>query len=98
MVTSGRYVAIRFVEQAVYEQIAPLSISPSPDVLTRVVMLYQGVSEANVAAWGGARERAQLGPAHWKNVIEFDERAEDQSLYRALEWQVIHVPASATSA
>ncbi|KZV74733.1 hypothetical protein PENSPDRAFT_749084 [Peniophora sp. CONT] len=98
MITSGRYVAIRFVEQAVYEQVAPLAISPSPSVVTRVVMLFQGLNETEVAAWGRARERAQLGPRYWKDVIGFDERATDASLYRALEWRAMEIPAANTVA
>ena len=94
LVETGPYVAIRFIEQTVYEQVAPLAISPSPDVITRVVMLFQNLNEADVAAWGRARERAQLGPVYWKDVVGLDERALDGSLYRALEWRAIEMPVA----
>lgn len=94
----SNYVAIRFLEQATYEQLAPLAVSPPPDIVTRVVMLFQNVSHADVAAWAGARERAQSGPSYWKDVIGFDERATDASLYRAVEWRAVETPAAHTVA
>ena len=98
LVQTSPYVAIRFIEQTVYEQVAPLAISPSPDVVTRVVMLFQNLNEADVAAWGRARERAQLGPVYWKDVVGLDERALDGSLYRALEWRAIGMPVAGNTA
>lgn len=73
-------------------------MSPPPEVVTRVVMLFQGLSEADVSAWGGARERSQLGSSYWKDVIGFDERATDASLYRALEWRAMEIPAAGAAA
>lgn len=91
-----RFVAIRFLEQAIYEQIVPLAISPPPDIVTRVVVLYDDVSEHDLGSWTSARERAKAGPDYWKAVAGFDERARDANLYRALEWRAIHTPVSAT--
>ncbi|KZV74710.1 hypothetical protein PENSPDRAFT_681672 [Peniophora sp. CONT] len=91
----SKYVAIRFLEQETYEQLAPLSVSPPPDVITRVVMLYQNLREDEVeGAWAGARERAQVNPSYWKEVIGFDERSRDTSLYRALEWRLVEIPGA----
>lgn len=56
-------------------------------------MLYQNLREDEVeGAWAGARERAQVDPRYWKDVIGFDERARDTSLYRALEWRLVKIP------
>jgi hypothetical protein len=40
-----KHLAFRFLPQASYEEAAPLEISPSPDVITRVFMIFQGVTE-----------------------------------------------------
>ncbi|VDC02033.1 unnamed protein product [Peniophora sp. CBMAI 1063] len=96
--TKSNYVAIRFLDQATYEQLVPLSVSPPPDVVTRIVLLFQNLSQADVAAWPQAQARAQTGPNYWKEVIGFDERATDASLYRALEWRAIEIPAAGAAA
>ncbi|KZV74711.1 hypothetical protein PENSPDRAFT_164529 [Peniophora sp. CONT] len=89
----SRFVAIRFLEQSIYQHIAPLGILPPPDVVTRVVLLYQNVHEHDLDAWTKARKRAQLGPSYWTAVAGYDKRAEDVNLYRALEWRAINIPA-----
>ncbi|VDB93368.1 unnamed protein product [Peniophora sp. CBMAI 1063] len=84
-----RYIAIRFLDQGLYEELVPLALSPPPDVITRIVMVFQRLDEADVAAWPNARERKELGPEYWKEVTGVDERALDILLYRALEWRVV---------
>ncbi|KZV74734.1 hypothetical protein PENSPDRAFT_749085 [Peniophora sp. CONT] len=85
------YIAIRFLDQNVYEQVAPLSISPAPDVMTRIVLLFRKVQESEVTQWPAARERYQLGPNYWKDVVGADERAGDATLYRAMEWRAVEI-------
>ncbi|KAG2067779.1 hypothetical protein BDR04DRAFT_1120251 [Suillus decipiens] len=45
------YIALRFVPQSAYERAASLNIFPQPDVVTRVFMLFRGVSEEHLANW-----------------------------------------------
>lgn len=82
------YIALRFVRQASYERAAPLNISPQPDVVTRVFMLFRGVREDKLSLdWPHAQARAEDDVAWWKGVVGVDlERASDPSLFRVLEW------------
>jgi hypothetical protein len=38
------YVTLRFLSQASHEQAAQIRISPAPDVITRIFMLFRGVA------------------------------------------------------
>lgn len=62
------YVALRFVQQAAYERAAPLEIVPTPDVVTRIFMLFKGVAAQNLHAWPGARTRADEPAGTWRDV------------------------------
>ncbi|VDB95548.1 unnamed protein product [Peniophora sp. CBMAI 1063] len=80
-------VALRFVPQAEYEQAARLTVIPSPDVVTRVFMVFRGVSEREMTEWEPAVERAGEDVAFWKDVVGIDaSAAQDASLFRVLEW------------
>ncbi|KAG1803374.1 hypothetical protein EV424DRAFT_1544890 [Suillus variegatus] len=80
------YVALRFVPQAAFERAASLHISPQPDVVTRIFMLFKGIRE-DLANWTNARIQAEKDVAWWVNVIGVDPaRAGDVTLFRVLEW------------
>ncbi|KAK7440958.1 hypothetical protein VKT23_016735 [Stygiomarasmius scandens] len=82
-----KYVALRFVNQAAYECAAPLDIVPRPDVVTRVFMLFKGVSETNLSKWESASQRALEGVARWRDIVGVDlAKGNDKSLFRVLEW------------
>jgi len=77
-----QYVALRFVNQAAYERCAPLDITPTPDVVTRVYMVFKGVPEED---WMGHEEDLDVG--RWSSIVGVDvERGRDTSLFRVLEW------------
>jgi len=83
------YVAIRFLAQASYEQAAKMRVSPAPDVVTRVFMLFHGVAPGDLDLWSQATARATAedGATFWTNVVGIDPaRASDRSLFRVLEW------------
>ena len=76
-----QHVALRFLPQAAYERAAPMRVAPAPDVVTRVFMLFRGVSADELEGW---QRRA---PEDWRDVVGVDvERALDTTLFRALEW------------
>ncbi|KAG8922413.1 hypothetical protein FRC02_011867 [Tulasnella sp. 418] len=84
-----QFIALRFVPQSAYEKAAPLDISPTPDLVTRVFMLFQGVSplEVDDSVWQEAENRAKDPPSIWNNVVGIDEaKQEDEKLFRVLEW------------
>ncbi|KAH8986043.1 hypothetical protein EDB86DRAFT_3105465 [Lactarius hatsudake] len=82
------YVALRFVAQDAYEQAAPMRIAPAPDVVTRVFMLFRGVSVGELGLWEAASARAHADGARlWADVVGVDAaRAADSGLFRVLEW------------
>ncbi|KAG1893681.1 uncharacterized protein F5891DRAFT_962575 [Suillus fuscotomentosus] len=81
------YVALRFVPQAAFERAASLRISPQPDVVTRVFILFKGIRKEDFANWTNARIQAEKDVAWWVNVVGVDPaRAGDVTLFRALEW------------
>lgn len=64
------HTALRFLPQAGYERAASLDITPKPDIVTRVLMLFQGVTEtdARQLLWDDGEERGEEahGVARWR--------------------------------
>ncbi|KAI0707094.1 hypothetical protein C8Q76DRAFT_800454 [Earliella scabrosa] len=83
------YVALRFLPQVAYERAAELEVVPTPDVVTRVFMLFRGIDEGQIEAWADARARA--GSVDWKSVVGVKSEACDESLFRVLEWGAMEV-------
>ncbi|KAG2140417.1 hypothetical protein BD769DRAFT_1430011 [Suillus cothurnatus] len=81
------YIALRFVPQAAYSRAASLDISPQPDVVTRVIMLFKGVGKEQLTNWANAQMQAEKDVAWWVDVVGVDPaRARDTTLFRVLEW------------
>lgn len=82
-----RHVALRFVPQVEYEAAAPLEVSPPPDLVMRIFMVFQGISADRLESWQKARERCLEPVDFWKGIVGTDEtRQSDPSLFRVLEW------------
>jgi hypothetical protein len=80
---------LRFITQSSYEKAARMRISPMPDVVTRVFMLFRGVRADDVGLWAAASARAAAedGATFWSDVVGVDPvRASDRTLFRVLEW------------
>jgi hypothetical protein len=78
---------MRFLPQAAYEASAPLNISPKPDVVARIFMLFQGVEDCDVGHWLDAAQRASQPVETWQDIVGIDaSRVCDASLYRVIEW------------
>jgi hypothetical protein len=83
------YVALRFLPQVSYEKAAKMRVSPMPDVVTRVFMLFRGVAKEDSGLWNqaAARATAEDGATFWTQIVGIDaERASDRGLFRVLEW------------
>lgn len=82
-----KVVALRFLPQAEYEQAAPLDVSPAPDVVTRVFLLFQGLKDEEVDTWRAlSNTKLYENPAAWKHVVGVKESAWNEGLFRVLEW------------
>ena len=83
------YIALRFLPQASYERAAEMHISPTPDLVTRVFMLFRGIAPGDLGFWEQAAARASAadGATFWARVVGVDAvRASDFGLFRVLEW------------
>ncbi|KIK40126.1 hypothetical protein CY34DRAFT_807491 [Suillus luteus UH-Slu-Lm8-n1] len=81
------YIALRFVSQAAYERAASLSISPQPDIVTRVFMLFKGIRKEHLGDWANAQMQAERDAVWWADVVGVNTvRAGDATLLRVLEW------------
>ena len=66
-----------------------MRVSPAPDVVTRVFMLFRGVAADDLELWeqAAARASAEDGATFWTRVVGVDmARASDRGLFRVLEW------------
>lgn len=77
-------IALRFLNQDSYSSAAPLDITPIPDVVTRVFMLFRGITSEEFAAWDQALNRTA---DDWKSVVDAPVKGMcDETLFRVLEW------------
>ena len=83
------FVALRFLPQPVYERAAELLVHPTPDIVTRVMMLFCGVPAADVEMWNAARDR--IGDVNWAALVGVRLEAADEGRFRVLEWGAIEV-------
>ena len=66
-----------------------MRVSPAPDIITRIFMLFRGVRSDDVGLWAQAAARAteEDGATFWAKVVGVDAvRASDHTLFRVLEW------------
>jgi hypothetical protein len=91
------HVALRFIPQRSLELAAPLSVTPQPDVITRVFMLFKGVTEEEAAkSWQSATLRATESVESWREIVGISQdKYLDESLFRVLEWGGMEVPSVA---
>ncbi|GAA5970231.1 hypothetical protein JCM11641_001628 [Rhodosporidiobolus odoratus] len=88
---SGKHIAFRFLPREEYEQAAKLAISPAPDVVTRVFMLFKGVQDGE--GWRNAAEVDWMKGVGVEVEKVEDEKVEDEKLFRVLEWGGMEVLA-----
>ncbi|KAF5328175.1 hypothetical protein D9619_013438 [Psilocybe cf. subviscida] len=95
------HIALRFLSQYAYERAAPLEVTPKPDVIVRVFMLFKGL-KPNELNPGGAWHDASRGingdagrvegredAERWRSVIGIDDESKklnDGRLFRVVEW------------
>lgn len=65
-------IALRFLPQKAYEAAAPPEIKPTPDVITRLFMLFRGLTneEASHDQWRCAATNKRAAE-HWKDVVGY---------------------------
>ncbi|KAF7330044.1 Ubiquitin family protein [Mycena kentingensis (nom. inval.)] len=78
-------VLLSFLPQASYESAAPLTVTPHPDVVTRVFMIFRALGEQEAMLWEGKENR---DASMWREVVGVPSKAkqQDMSLFRVLEW------------
>jgi hypothetical protein len=63
-----------------------MEIVPTPDVVTRVFMLFKGIPEVDLSEWSFAAARARQDVEFWRQVVCVEERQMGKDLFRVLEW------------
>ncbi|KIO32125.1 hypothetical protein M407DRAFT_18935 [Tulasnella calospora MUT 4182] len=81
-----QFVALKFIPQASFERAAPLDITPLPDAVTRIFMLFQGVKASEVSSWQSAVSRASESPEVWRQVVGVEDKEAEGNLFRVVEW------------
>ncbi|TEB30938.1 hypothetical protein FA13DRAFT_1688558 [Coprinellus micaceus] len=83
-----KYVALRFLPQTVYEKAAPLEVSPAPDVVARIFMLFKGLKGEEIhPIWSSAIVGSQDDTKRWESVVGVDSPLlADKTLFRVVEW------------
>lgn len=82
------YVALRFLEQSSYESAARLDITPKPDIVTRIFMLFRGVGTQDLALWAEAEERVKtMSIDTWRSIVGINaDGMHYDGIFRVLEW------------
>ncbi|TCD66905.1 hypothetical protein EIP91_000744 [Steccherinum ochraceum] len=83
-----KFVILRFVPQDSYEQAAPMVVSPAPDVIVRVFMIFKGVIADDIESWPLSKARANRDVSMWREAVGLTkvDQLRDKSLFRILEW------------
>lgn len=80
-------IALRFIPQNDYETAAPMTVSPTRDVITRVFINFQGVNELDLEMWEPAKANTSQNSTLWREILGVRmEKAADTSLFHVLEW------------
>ncbi|KIJ53361.1 hypothetical protein M422DRAFT_43042 [Sphaerobolus stellatus SS14] len=71
-----------------FEWAALLDVSPRPNIITRIFILFKGVNGDELeSSWNYALQRASRDSDFWVDIVGVDiQRATDSSLFRVLEW------------
>ncbi|KAG8924975.1 hypothetical protein FRC01_010840 [Tulasnella sp. 417] len=86
------HIALRFIRQSDLDSTATLQISPTPDVVTRIFMLFQGVPGGELDHWKDAMGQLKKGSGGsftmWRDIVgvETEDRQKDEKLFRVVEW------------
>lgn len=65
-----------------------LNVTPTPDEIIRVFMVFKGIPADQISDWKDAAERSEQNVSFWKDVVGLGpiERWQDPTLFRVLEW------------
>jgi len=81
------FIAFTFLPQSAYDAAARLEVTPIPDAVVRVFMLFKGLSKAQAEQWRSKQRSESLEPWRWVDIVGIDtEKARDQARFRVLEW------------
>jgi hypothetical protein len=81
------HIALRFITQESYEKTVAMCITPTPDIVTRIFMLFHGVEAGDLSRWELLEpDSEEYEEASWADEVGVDTvRATDRGLFRVLE-------------
>jgi hypothetical protein len=77
-----------------YTAIAPLDITPPPESVTRILLLYKGLQQADLdeQTWLHAQRRARGDVGFWREIVGIQEEFEaDLDKSRVVEWAAMEI-------
>ncbi|KDQ61777.1 hypothetical protein JAAARDRAFT_122756 [Jaapia argillacea MUCL 33604] len=75
------HIALLFLPQSSYSAAAPLTITPKPDEVLRVFMLFKGINEQNVSLWDAQRTW------DWREIVGVGSVVDGSAeRFRVVEW------------
>ncbi|KAF7293238.1 Ubiquitin family protein [Mycena chlorophos] len=79
------HILLSFVPQSAYEAAAPLSVVPTPNVITRIFMIFRALDADDRELWEGKEQREAV---MWRAVVGVPEKKQqtDSALFMVLEW------------
>ena len=83
------HITLRFVTQESYEKAAAMCMTPAPDIVMCVFMLFRGVTVGDLSRWEPACAHAVEadGKMFWADVVGVDAACTaDCGLFCVLEW------------
>jgi hypothetical protein len=73
------FIALRFLPQAEYEAAAPLSVSPTPDITIRVLVLFKGLNAQAAGIWDMVGPTFATPSSIWKGIVNPGTNLTDES-------------------
>lgn len=78
----GQKIALRFVPQIELDAEALLEVTPKPDVLIRIFLLFKGVRTEDWNDWQGVTEQS----FDWQRVVGIKDTSPNPELFEVREW------------
>jgi len=85
-----RNIAYRFLPPARIAQAIDISVTADPCVFTRLFLVFRGLNDDDVGAFGGAGEK-EANQVNWREVVGWSEESKDTEIFRVLETSILEV-------
>ena len=85
-----RNIAYRFLSPAKIASAIDISVTAEACVLTRLFLIFRGLSDDEVGMFAGAGEK-EANTVNWREVVGWSENSKDPEQFRVLETTILEV-------